>query len=95
MSTAGVIYRIYDLPWTTGSEQEAAFKRLVRRVAVVSLILAIVLSLLPVPEPDPDEVREVPERFARLLIEQPPPQSGKDRLALELLRQSCYPRLFR
>jgi TonB family protein len=67
------IYRIYDLPWSTGEEQEGRFKRLTLQIAAATLILALVLSFLPVPQPDPAEVQEIPQRFARLVLEQEPP----------------------
>ena len=67
------IYRIYDLPWSAGAEQEDRFKKTMVRTLGALLLLAVVFSLLPVPEPDPDEVQEIPQRFARLVIEQAPP----------------------
>jgi TonB family protein len=68
-------YRIYELPWTTNADQEARFKRLLQISIAASLVAALVLSFLPVPERDPAELEEIPERYARLLIEQeaPPP----------------------
>jgi protein TonB len=67
------IYRIYDLPWTTGDEQESRFRRLLRNNVIAVLVLAVVLSLLPVPEVDQDAVPEIPPRLARLVLEQAPP----------------------
>lgn len=73
MSGVVAIYRIYDLPWSTGEDQEEKCKKLVRNTLIGALVLALVLSFLPVPQPDPSEVQEIPQRFARLLVEQPPP----------------------
>lgn len=73
MATAAVIHRVYDLPWSTGLEQEQRFKRLLARVTVALLVLALVFSFLPVPERNPADAIRVPERFARLIVEPPPP----------------------
>lgn len=67
------IYRVYELPWTAGREQELKFRRLVRRTAITVAVLALLLTLLPVPEQNPNEVVEVPERFASLVLERQPP----------------------
>src|SRR5690606_8444324 len=68
-------YRQYDLPWTLGEEQEQRFKRVLKGTLGAVLALALVVSVLPVPEPDPAAVEEVPPRFARLILErvEPPP----------------------
>ncbi len=75
MSEAVVLYRIYDLPWSTGSEQEKEFKRILMGFLGALLVLSLLFSILPVPQQDPDEIVEIPERFARLLLEreEPPP----------------------
>jgi TonB family protein len=68
-------YRIYDLPWTVNAEQEQRFRRNLLIAVGVAVFVALVLNFLPVPERDPAELQEIPERYARLLIEQelPPP----------------------
>jgi TonB family protein len=75
MSNVVAIYRIYDLPWSTGADQERKFKRLQLGMVVALIVSAFVLSLLPRPEVDPTEVVEIPQRFARLVLEEraPPP----------------------
>lgn len=73
MAEAVALYRIYDLPWSTNAEQEQRFKRTVAACAGVLLLLALVLSVLPVPERDPADVQEIPQRLARLVLEQEPP----------------------
>lgn len=76
MATAAVLsYRIYDLPWSASAEQEQRFRRQLLTYVGVALLVALILSFLPVPQRDPAELVEVPERYARLLIEQrtPPP----------------------
>ncbi len=65
-------YREYDLPWTTGKEQERKFQRLLGIVILISLVLSIVWPFIPVPEPDPFDVEEIPPRLAQLLLEEEP-----------------------
>ncbi len=74
-------YREYDLPWTTGQEQEKKFQRLLGIVFLICMALSIVWPFIPVPEPEPFDVEEIPPRIAQLLLEEkplppppPPPQ---------------------
>jgi TonB family protein len=74
-------YREYELPWTTGQDQEKKFQRLLGIVFLICLVLSIVWPFIPVPEPDPFDVEEIPPRIAQLLLEEkplppppPPPQ---------------------
>jgi TonB family protein len=75
--TAGatVLYRVYDLPWTTGEEEQARLRKFLRVSLIGLTVLAIVMSFLPVPEPAANEVQEIPRRLARLVVERqtPPP----------------------
>ena len=75
-------YREYDLPWTSGREQERRFKRILGIVFLVGAILGIVWPFIPVPEPDPNEVVEIPPRIAQLMLEEkplpPPPPPPKE-----------------
>ena len=74
-------YRDYELPWTTGQDQEKKFQRLLGIVFLICLALSIVWPFIPVPEPDPFDVEEIPPRIAQLMLEDeplppppPPPQ---------------------
>ena len=73
MAKVVAIYRIYDLPWSTGAEQESKFQRLLKRTVGTVIVLALTFSFLPLPERDPAEVEEIPQRFARLVMEREPP----------------------
>jgi hypothetical protein len=68
-------YREYELPWTVATDQEQRFRRILGIVCGVLLVLGMVWPWLPVPERDPLETEEIPERFAKLLLEErtPPP----------------------
>ena len=74
-------YREYELPWTTGRDQERKFQRLLGIIFLICLLLSAVWPFIPVPEPDPFDVEEIPPRIAQLLLEEkplppppPPPQ---------------------
>lgn len=54
-------------------EQDDRFAKLVRQLLIASLVFAVVVPLLPVPQPAPNQVQEPPPRFARLLLEKPAP----------------------
>jgi TonB family protein len=72
MSDAVALFRIYDLPWSTGAEQEQRFRRIVVQCIVSSLVLALVLSLLPLPQRDAS-APVISKRIARLAVERQPP----------------------
>jgi TonB family protein len=67
-----VNYRTYQLPWELSQEQDERFVRLVKQVLACVIAFSIVVPLMPLPEPDPAEVEQVPPRFAKLLLEKPP-----------------------
>ena len=74
MSNGAVaLYRVYELPWSTGFEDDARFKRLVRGALIAAFVLALLFWLLPKPEVDPSTVAEEPRRLARLVLDRPPP----------------------
>ncbi len=65
-------YREYDLPWTTGRDQEKRFQRLLGIIFLICVLLSAVWPFIPVPEPDPFDVEEIPPRIAELLLEEEP-----------------------
>ena len=72
-NSAVALYRVYELPWSTGFEDDARFKKFARRSLVVALVLAVVLWFLPQPKSDPATIADEPKRLARLVLERPPP----------------------
>ena len=74
-------YREYELPWTSGQGQERKFRRLLGIIFLVCLALGLVWPFIPVSEPDPNEIVEIPPRIAKLLLEEkplpPPPPPPK------------------
>jgi TonB family protein len=74
-------YREYELPWSSGQGQERKFRRVLGIVFLICAVLGLVWPFIPVPEPDPYDVDEIPPRIAQLLLEEkplppppPPPQ---------------------
>jgi len=72
-AAATVLYRIYELPWSTGAEQDTKFRKSVRAAMAAMLVLALVIAVLPVPKNDPTQVQEVPKRLAKLVLDRPKP----------------------
>jgi periplasmic protein TonB len=66
-------YREFELPWSTGAEQDARFRRLLAMVCAAALFLGVVWPWLPTPEADPYAVEEISPRIAKLLLEHKPP----------------------
>ena len=67
-------YREFELPWSTGADQDAKFRRLLALVFAAALFVSVIWPWLPTPEADP-YVEDIPPRIAKLLLEQkPPPQ---------------------
>ena len=75
MADAVALYRIYELPWSTGAEQERKFKRMLATCVGALLLLSLLMSLLPLPQRDETQIQEIPKRLARLMVERqaPPP----------------------
>jgi TonB family protein len=75
-NAAAVLYRIYELPWSTGFDDDQKFKQLARGSLVAAVVFALLFWVLPQPRIDPRDVPEVPKTLVRLVLEQkqqPPP----------------------
>src|SRR5437660_350461 len=67
-------YREFDLPWEGDPESSRRFRKILRVLLVILVVLSIAFPLLPVSKRA--EVEEVPERLARVMLEnkpKPPP----------------------
>src|SRR5215813_4975018 len=72
-AAAAVLYRIYELPWSTGRRQDHKFRKTAQIALGAMFVLALVIALLPVPATDKSQVAEVPKRLAKLVLERPKP----------------------
>ena len=71
-------YREYELPWEGDPEATARFRKILRVLLIIFLLLGILFPLLPRPARPTTE--DVPQRLARVMIEEqpkPPPPPPK------------------
>ena len=66
-------YRLYELPWSPTEDVERRFKKILRIVLAVFVVLAILITLLPVPEQTRVKAPDIPDRVVQLLLEKKPP----------------------
>src|ERR1700723_964053 len=65
-------YRRYDLPWAPSEETERRFRVILRNLAIVFAIIAVILPFLPRHERVVN-TDSLPERVVQLVMEPPPP----------------------
>jgi TonB family protein len=65
-------FRRYELPWSPSEETERRFRVILRNCAIVFLIIAVIIPLLPTPE-RVSNTESLPERVVQLVIEPPKP----------------------
>jgi protein TonB len=70
--TTAVLQQRAVLPWTEVPQEERRFRRILVVVFTSILLLSIVIPWVQVPHNAREEVGEVPERFARLMVQEPP-----------------------
>jgi outer membrane biosynthesis protein TonB len=66
-------YREYELPWTSSSDQERKFRRLLGIIFAATFVLSIIWPWIPTMAPDPYDVEKIPPRIAKLLLQEKPP----------------------
>jgi periplasmic protein TonB len=69
-------YRSYDLPWEGDEESSRRFRRLALIGLAIFLLVGILVPLLNLPVPKESAATAVPERLARIMVEEkakPPP----------------------
>src|SRR6201996_8092150 len=64
-------YREYELAWEGDSESSSRFRKILRVLLILFLIFGILFPLLPTPKRTAAET-EVPQRLARVMIEEKP-----------------------
>ena len=64
-------YREYSLPWEEDTESNSRFRKILRVLLILFVILGILFPLLPTPKRTAGETA-VPERLARVMIEEKP-----------------------
>ena len=65
-------YRRYELPWSPSEEMERRFRSILRNLAIVFAIIAIIMPFLPRHQVVVN-TESLPERVVQLVMEPPPP----------------------
>jgi periplasmic protein TonB len=65
-------YRRYELPWSPFEEMEQRFRKILRNLGIVFLIIAVVMPFLP-RHKQAVNTDSLPERVVQLVMEPPPP----------------------
>ena len=88
-----IAYRSFNLPWTYLPEDESRYQRIQRGTLLALLLLSFLIPFLPVPERAADEIPEVPQRFAKFVLEKkkPPPPPPKPEPEPEKLVEEVAP----
>lgn len=77
-------YRPMIMPWTTQGEDEKRFRRILLITLLLTLVMGYLIPLWDLPVQTRDELAEVPERLAKLVIKkEPPPPPPKVQPKLE------------
>jgi periplasmic protein TonB len=71
MATLVPFYREYELPWEGDEESSARFRKILRVLLIIFVLLGLLFPLLPTPKRTASET-EVPTRLARVMIEEKP-----------------------
>lgn len=69
----GPFYRLYELPWSPTEEVESRFKKVLRIAFAIFAVLALTITLLPMPEKVKVAQPDISDRIVKLLIEKKPP----------------------
>ena len=72
MAATMVSYHSAVPPWTGSPEDEERFRRILRNVLLLCLLLGLLIPWLPRPTIDREHPEEIPQRFAKLLLERAP-----------------------
>lgn len=65
-------YRLYDLPWEGDPDSSRRFRRLLTIGLALFVVVGVVVPLLHLAEPQETAAEAVPERLARLMVEEKP-----------------------
>jgi TonB family protein len=68
-----VAYRTYVLPWDLAAEDNERLREITNKVFIATLVLAALMTLLPVPDVVREDADRVPPRFAKLILDKPKP----------------------
>src|ERR1700734_2414739 len=81
-TTLAPYYRRYELPWSPSEEMERRFRTILRNLAIVFAIIAVLMPFLP-RHKILVNTESLPERVVQLVMEPPPPPPPKPEKPLE------------
>lgn len=77
MTTTAIVFNDFVLPWEATRKEDARFRKILKRLLLLFLLLAIVFPWLPLPEIEREEAEIIPPALAKVIIHQklpaPPP----------------------
>lgn len=66
-------YRPMLMPWSVQGEDEKRFRKYILIALFISILMGILIPMWHLPIPDREQVVEIPERLAKLIVEKEPP----------------------
>lgn len=81
MTALAANYRIFDLPWTPGEDEQRRLKKTARTLLLLFAAIGILVPLIPMSERPPPQA--LPEEVVRLVLEPPPPPPPKPEVKKE------------
>jgi len=69
-------YHATDLAWSS-AEDNRRFKKILLIVTVIMLLLSLIVPIIPVSDPALNQIKQIPDRYARLLLEKKPAPKPK------------------
>ncbi|MBW8832429.1 MAG: energy transducer TonB [Burkholderiales bacterium] len=92
MSAAlAVSFREPVLPWSTATDDEARYHRILRRVLGLCLVLFVTVPWIPIVKPDRSAPQDLPPRLAKLVLERetPPPPPPAPAVKSERMKEEA------
>jgi protein TonB len=96
MASPGTVsFRVPTLPWSISADDERRFRRTVRHVGVMVLLLVLLMLFVPLAEKPRVQTVELPAPMARLLLEQqqprpaPPPAAAAEAPKVEATKEAA------
>jgi protein TonB len=70
MTTTALVFNDFALPWESTRKEDERFKRILKRLLLVFLLLAIAFPWLPLPEIEREIAEKIPPTIAKVILEQ-------------------------
>lgn len=89
MTTLTMTFNDFALPWESSRLEDERFKRILKRIILLFLLLAIAFPWLPLPQIDREQAEKIPPMLAKVIIHHrlpappPPPPAAEPKQAHE------------